>query len=285
MKNEFQQEDMKIKCDIRNEIENMQYRFDDILIARQAISVMENDIKDKKMIDPECAMKHLGSAEDFILATQTLETIRDKIKGEFKNYILGEYQKKDKEPVNVAITESHKIRSLLDKAYMDTSYRMMLLMGEAKKSGLTVWDREIRTGHIVEYREAVKLMRKADKFGVFKGINSEDDEYAKINFRKEEGGYEMCFTISSRIEDKQGKGIISLKREINRFMEDVTGEEQSLELTPVSFHRIGVSIDSHDYEFLVKEGVEKSLSNKKMKKINNFLGRHNMEKQEDSEIA
>lgn len=282
MKNEFNQEDMKVKNEIRLGIEGMKNRYLDVQSALTAFNFMADDIKSGQMIDMETSIKHMGCAEEFILSTQTLETIRDKIKGEFKHYILGEYGKKDKEPVKIAINESHKIHGLLEKANFDTSYRMLLFIGEAKQAGLTVWDREIRTGHVVSYPDAIKIFRIIDKKEIFKGINTSDDEYVRIAMRREENGYELRFMISSCIENKKGKSLISLKREIKQFMFALLGEERGYEVTDTGFNHIIVTIDSHDYEFLVSEGIEDSLSKKKLKKINHLLGRHNTVNQEDS---
>ena len=255
-------------------------RIDDVFIAKRAFLEIKDKIIEGKFVHKEVERTYLGSVENFLLAFQTLTSVCDKISGEFKNYILGEYKKGDK-AIEQAIEDAHKIEALLDKALVDHSYELLYEVGKAKQQGISVWNKKLVTNKVLSYKEMMDFYDQYCKVDPFKQFNSEVEQ-VKPHFKMVAGNqYELSFImvgqhISTIDKMKKVRKVIGSK-----FPALKTNK---LELENVLFEDLIVTYMYEDITHLVPKGIVDRFSNKKRKKVSYLLG-FSEEEKKGSNIA
>ena len=276
-------------CESTNEMEsvmlvgNIKYqkkRIDDVFIAKRAFLEIKDKIIEGKFVHKEVERTHLGDVEDFLLAFQSLTTVCDKISGEFKNYILGEYKKGDK-AIEQAIEDAHKIEALLDKALVDHSYELLCQVGKANQQGISVWNRKLVTNKVLSYKEMMDFYDQYCKVDPFKQFNSEVEQ-VKPHFKMVDGNqYELSFIMVGQHINTIDK-VKKLRKMIGSKFPAL--KTNKLELENVLFEDLIVTYMYEDITHLVPKGVVDMFSNKKRKKVSYLLGFSEKEKR-GSDIA
>lgn len=253
--------------EVFNEINKHTNVINDLMLTAQYIRMLEQGVNDKKFLKEDYVKQSEGLVENFILSSQSTD-LEEKVSGELKNYLLGEYRK-DKNPVPEAIDNFNSLMDEISKLTNEHMYMRLIHIGGAYKEGAVVMDKsytvdesftlsdiQVFYKNFYESKSVKKMLAKCESHLI-------NPLFTKIDYNEGLYSFQVDF-CEGRLKDYGMRSIdlIQLIKSNLEKLQPLDFNERELSFSEMYIDEQGVKIGN----FGNKNFIE-SLSNKKVKKL------------------